>query len=80
MSNKKTINQWYTEGLEEPYRTKAINYANYFGMSNKRVSSLYEALKQGFVWQYTQENVDYPGYWNSLSQKILINERKSNNE
>ena len=83
MSNKKikkTVEEWFQEDLEEPYRDKALKYAEYFGMSSKQVPSLYDALKQGFIWQYTQENADYPGYWNSLAQKILIKEEKNKDE
>lgn len=76
MSNNKTyytIEHWFRVHLKDPYREKALKYAEYYGMSSKKVSSLYEALKQGFIWQYTKENNDYPGYWNNLAQKILIN-------
>ncbi len=83
MSNKrnfKSIEQWFKDDLEEPYKTKAINYAQHYGVSNMLVSSLYNALKQGFIWQYTQENSDYPGYWNSLAQRILIKQEKNKDE
>jgi hypothetical protein len=79
MSNNKkfkSIEDWFKDDLEEPYKSKAIKYTEHYGMSNKLVPCLYQALKQGFIWQYTQENIDYPGYWNSLAQRILINQER----
>ncbi len=75
----KPIKEWFLKGLEDPHKSKAIKYAEYFGMENKMVKSLYDALKEGFVWQFTQENSDFPGYWNSLAQKILFNQEKNKN-
>lgn len=67
---KKTIEQWFKEGLKEPYRDKAIKYSSYYGTSEKHVESLYDALKHGFVWGTTNENEKNPGYWARLSHKI----------
>ena len=75
-SNHKPIEEWFQD-LKEPYKSKALKYAEYYGTSTKKVPSLYEALKQGFVWQFTKENNDHPGYWRSLAQRILIKENKN---
>lgn len=71
---KKTIEQWFREGLEDPYRDKAIKYASYYRTTDKRVESLYEALKSGFLWSSTEENENNPGYWARLSYKIKKSE------
>ena len=76
----KTIETWFNEELEEPYKTNALKYSEYFGTLDRKVESVYEGLKQAFVWQYTKENQDHPGYWNTLAQKLQLNNRKKDDE
>ncbi len=66
----KSVGRWFKEDLPEPYKAKAIKYASHWGTTSKKAKSLYEALKIGFVWGFTQEENDMPGYWTNLVNKI----------
>jgi len=67
---KYPIIEWFKK-LPEPQRTKAMRYCEHYETQDDLVDSMYDAFKHGFVWNYTKEENEDPGYWARYSQKYI---------